>query len=80
MITTSSGHFGLDRADRLLHDAVFRVGAAGLLVFFLRNAEEQDGLQSEIVGALRFVGDFRERELENARHARDRLAAPSAFR
>ena len=38
------GTFFLDRAHRLLHDTVLRVSAAGLLVFFCWNAEEQDGL------------------------------------
>jgi hypothetical protein len=65
------GASGFDRSDRLLHDAVFRIGRCCLLVFFLRNAEEQCGLQPEIAGALRFVGYFRECELENARHACD---------
>lgn len=62
-----------DRSDGLLHDAVFRIRRCCLLIFLLRNAEEQDSLQPEIVGVLRFVGYFREPELENARHARDWL-------
>ena len=68
------GASGFDRADGLLHDAVFRVSAAGLFVFVARNAEEQHGLQAEIVGALRFIGHFRERELKNARHTADGLS------
>ena len=68
-----------DRSDGLLHDPVFRIRRCCLLVFSLRNAEEQDGLQPEIVGTLRFVGYFRERELENARHARDWLPRRHSF-
>src|ERR1022692_1472416 len=73
------GASGFDRSDGLLHDAVFRIRGCCLLVFLLRNAEEQYGLQSQIVGALRFVGYFRERELKNARHARNWLPRRYSF-
>src|SRR5947207_2201631 len=65
------GTTGFDCADRLLHDAVFGVGRRRLLVFFFWDAEKQYCLQPEIVGPLRFIGYFCERELKNARHARD---------
>ena len=72
--------FRFDRADRFLNDSVLRVGAARLLIFFCWNTEEQHGLKPEIAGALRFVGYFFRRELENARHARDRAAVLRSFR
>ena len=73
------GAAGLDRADGLRHDAVFRIRGCCLLVLLLRNAEEQNGLQPEIAGALRFIGCVRERELKNARHARDWLPRRQSF-
>ena len=36
--------FFLDRAHRLLHDTVFRVSPARLLIFFFWNTEEQHRL------------------------------------
>jgi hypothetical protein len=73
------GTSGFDRADGLLHDTVFRIRRCCLLIFLLRNAEEQDGLQPEIAGALRFIGYVRERELKNARHARDWMPRRQSF-
>jgi hypothetical protein len=67
------GTTGLDRTNGLLHDPAFRVGEGCLLVFFFRNAEEQDGLQSEIAAALCLLCDVPERELEYSRHAGDRF-------
>ena len=40
------GAFGLDRANRLLHDAIFGVGAGSRFILFRRNAEKKDGLQA----------------------------------
>ena len=73
------GTTGFDCADRLLDDAVFRIRRCGLLVFLLWYAEEQNGLEPEIAGALRFVGYFRKRKLKNARHARDGLPRHHSF-
>ena len=66
--------FGLDRADGLLHHAILGVGAGGLLVLFVRDTEEEDGLQSGGAGARGFGGNFVRRKLLDARHAADRAA------
>ena len=66
------GAFGLDRADGLLHDAVFGVGAGSGFVLFVRDAEEEDGLQAGGRRAGGLGGDFVRRELLDARHALDR--------
>ena len=52
------GTFFLDRAQGFLDHAIFRVGAARLLVFLVGNSEEQNGLKSEILRALRFIDHF----------------------
>src|SRR5436190_1368770 len=69
----------LDGADGLLHDAVVGIGRFRLIVLLVWNTEKQDGLESQIVGPLRFVGHFREGQLENPRHARDRLPRGDPF-
>src|SRR2546423_1101265 len=63
----------LDRADCLLHHAVLGIRAAGRFVFHARNSEEQHGLQSGVVRALRLRDNVTGRQLENSRHAPDRL-------
>lgn len=70
---------GFDRTDRLLHDAVFRVGRTGQFVLVLRNTKEQNGLKAEIVGALRFRRRLCDGKLKNARHARDWLPPRHTF-
>ena len=40
------GAFGLDRADRLLHDAILSIRAGSGFILFGGNAEEEDGLQA----------------------------------
>ena len=81
VITTSSGTLRFDCADRLLNDSVFGVGDARLLVLFRGNAEEQYGLQARDHEArcASSATSF-ERELKNARHARDRAALLALFR
>jgi hypothetical protein len=63
----------LDRPNRFLDDAIFSVGPAGLFVFVARNSKEENGLQPKILGAFCLVCYFAGGELENARHAADRL-------
>jgi hypothetical protein len=46
---------------------------AGRLIFVPRNSKKQDGLQTEIISALGFIGHLTRCKLENARHALDRL-------
>ena len=74
VIATSPGHFDLDRSQRFLDDSIFSVGAAGLFVFLFWNSEKQDGLEPEVLRGARFIGNFLDRKLKNARHARDRPA------
>ncbi len=71
-MVTRSGHFDLIVP-------VFCVGAACLLVFFFRNTEKQDRLQPEILSALGFIDNFRQRELKNTWHARDRVSSLHFF-
>jgi hypothetical protein len=66
------GTFFFDRTERLLHDTIFSISAARLLVFFPRNSENKHGLQSELLRALRFIDNFANGKLKDARHARDR--------
>jgi len=68
-----SGTLRLDRANGFLHDAVFGIGATRGFIFLARNSKKKNGLQSQVESALRFISDFAERELENARHALDCL-------
>jgi len=70
------GALRLNRSDRLLNDAVFSVRSAGRLVFLARNSKEQDGLQSQVMGALSLVGYLARRPLKNSRHAGNRLSRP----
>jgi hypothetical protein len=65
--------------NRLLNDAGLGVGPAGVLIFFARDAEEQNSLQSQVVGVLSFRGHLRERELKHAWHALDRLSRGQFF-
>ncbi len=64
---------------RLLNHAVLGVRAAGGFVLLARNPEEQYGLQTQIVGPLRFLGRLDDGQLENAGHARDRLSGGQLF-
>jgi hypothetical protein len=61
-----------------LNNPVFGTRGAGLFVFLFRNAEKKDGLQPEILNALCFIDSLLQRELKNARHARD-WPAPLQF-
>jgi len=47
-----------------LDDAVFGISAACLFIFFLRNSEKNDGLQSEILRAPRFIDNFIQAKIE----------------
>ncbi len=57
------GTFGLDRTNRFLHDAILGVGAGCLLVLFVRDAEEDDGLQTGGGGERGLSGYFVRRKL-----------------
>jgi hypothetical protein len=50
-----------------------------LFVFFPRNPEKQDGLQSDILKTLRFLDNFLHRKLKDAWHARNRAALLQFF-
>ncbi len=65
------GRSGFDRTHRLLHDPFIGIGRTSLIIFVLRNAEEQHRLEPEIARELRFRGDLGKRELRNAGHAGD---------
>src|SRR5207247_5412598 len=71
--------FRLDRSQRLLNDPVFRVSAAGLLIFMLRNSEKQDSLQPEVLNATRFIGNVFHGQLKDSRHAADGSALIQFF-
>ena len=62
-----------------MHDALFGVRAARRFIFLAWNSEKQDGLQTQIESALRLFSDFADRELENPRHALDRLPRREFF-
>ena len=64
----------LDRADGVLHDALFGIRSAGLLVFFLRDTEKQNRLQTSVLRVSCFIDNFLERQLENAGHRFDGAA------
>src|SRR5713226_3508296 len=66
--------FLLNRAQRFLDNAVFGVGAARLLVFFVRNSKKENGLKSGILRLAGLIDNFVDRELKNARHTFDRAA------
>src|SRR5438132_519929 len=66
------GTFVFDRTERLLHDTIFGISAARLLIFFLRNSENKHGLQSELLRALCFVDNLANGKLKDTRHARNR--------
>ena len=48
----------LERAQRLLHDAVFVPGAGALLVFCFRQAKKEQSAQAEARGFLGFAHRF----------------------
>jgi len=50
-----------------------------LLIFFFRNPKKENCLKSGVLGSLRFINNFTERQLTNARHARDRAAFVDLF-
>ena len=68
------GTFLFNFAQRFLNDAVCSISAARLLIFVVGNSEEQDRLQPRVLGGTRLVGNFIDRELKNAGHARDGAA------
>ncbi len=68
------GTFGLDCADRMLHDAIFGVSAGGGFILFVRDAEKKDGLQAGGLGAGGLRCDLAWRELIDPGHAADRAA------
>ena len=67
----------LERAQRLLHDAVFFPCAGALLVFGLRQAEEQQPAQAQLRGLFGFAHRFVHGEVEDAGHGADRVRTPS---
>ena len=64
----------LERAQRLLHDAVFIPGAGALLVFCVRQAEKQQAAEAEPRGFFGFAHGFVHREIEDAGHGGDGFA------
>jgi hypothetical protein len=62
-----------------LHHAILGVGAGCLLVLFVRDAEEDDGLQSCGGGERGLSGHFVLRKLRDARHAFDRTPGADLF-
>ena len=66
--------FLFQQSHRLLHDAVAGVGAGGLFILGVGNAEEQDGGHSQGVRPPGFLGRLVGRELKDAGHGGDGLA------
>jgi hypothetical protein len=71
--------FRFDCSERFLNHSVFCVSAAGLLILVLRNSEEQDCLQPQVVSAARFIGNLFQWQLKSAWHTGDRPALVQFF-
>ena len=64
----------LERAQRLLHDAVFVPGAGGLFVFAFRQAEEQQAADAQLRGFFGLAHRLIHGEIEDAGHGADGVA------
>src|SRR4051794_9240497 len=58
----------------LLNNPVIGISAAGLLIFIVRDSEENNRLQPAILNLASFISDVAEGQLKDAGHARDRAA------
>jgi len=71
--------FFLNCAQRFLHNAVFGISAASLLVLFFRNPKKENGLEPGVLRLSSLIDNFAKRELKNARHAHDRASFVDLF-